>query len=87
MPFQMMNEVKSCKYNLLLNSRRTIGIELKNYNFSEIYCSDYKNSFDDLDDRVSDMIQGTFLVPTELKKENDTFKIAYNAAEVKNHLT
>ena len=83
MPFQMMNEVKSCKYNLLLNSRRTIGIELKNYNFSETYCSDYKNSFVDLDDRVSGMIQGTFLVPTELKKEIDTFKIEYYAAEVK----
>ena len=83
MQFQMMNEVKSCKYNLLLNSRLTIGIELKNYNFSETYCSDYKNSFVDLDDRVSGMIQGTFLVPTELKKEIDTFKTEYYAAEVK----
>ena len=29
------------------------------------------------------MIKGTFLLPKELKKEIDAFKIAYDAAEVK----
>lgn len=29
------------------------------------------------------MIKGTFLLPSELKKDIDTFKIAYDAAEVK----
>ena len=50
------------KYNLLLNSRRTIGIELKNNNLSETYCSEYKTSFVDLDDRVSDMIRSDMMV-------------------------